>query len=282
MLAILGGLGAALAWTVTTLAAARGSKLIGPYAFLAWVMAVGMLIAGPAVAVTGIPDGLDGRMIGWLIVAGAGNVIGLISEYHGFRVGKVGLVAPLASTEGAVAAVIAIVAGERLAPGVGATLGVVAVGVALAAAAPAEHELARRSDLRAAFFGAGAAISFGFSIYATGRIGSSIGIAWAVLPSRAVGVVAVAIPLALSSRLRLTKEALPYVVVGGICEVAGFASYAVGARHSLPIAAVLASQFAALSTLAAFFLFRERLTRIQLVGVVVVVCGVSALSALQP
>jgi drug/metabolite transporter (DMT)-like permease len=281
MLAILGGLGAALAWTATTLTAARGSKLIGPYSFLACIMSVGMLIAGPAVLVSGIPSGLDSHMIGWLVVAGSGNVVGLISQYHGLRIGKVGLVASLASTEGAVAAVIAVVAGERLAPGVGVTLGVVALGVALAAAAPAEREVARRSDLRAALFGAGAAISFGFSIYATGRIGSSIGIAWAVIPSRAVGVLAVAIPLAISSRLRLTRAALPYVLVGGVCEVAGFASYAVGARHSLPIAAVLGSQFAALSTLAAFFLFHERLARIQLIGVSVIVCGVSALSALH-
>ena len=34
-------------------------------------------------------------------------------------------------------------------------------------------------------------------------------------------------------------------MITGLAEVAGFASYAVGARHGIAIAAVLASQFAA-------------------------------------
>jgi multidrug transporter EmrE-like cation transporter len=44
---------------------------------------------------------------------------------------------------------------------------------------------------------------------------------------------------------------------------------------------VLGSQFAAIATVAAFFLFRERLARVQLAGVAVIAVGVAVLTALQ-
>jgi multidrug transporter EmrE-like cation transporter len=71
------------------------------------------------------------------------------------------------------------------------------------------------------------------------------------------------------------------VLAAGVLEVLGFASFTVGARHSLPVAAVLSTQFAAMSAVAAYFLFRERLERAQLAGVVVVLAGVTLLSALR-
>jgi drug/metabolite transporter (DMT)-like permease len=59
----------------------------------------------------------------------------------------------------------------------------------------------------------------------------------------------------------------------------GFASYAFGARHGLAVAAVLASQFAGVAVLVGFLAFRERLARLQVVGVLAIVAGVSVLSA---
>jgi len=51
MLAILGGLGAALAWTVTTLVASRASRLIDAWSLLATVMTVGLLVSAPVAAI---------------------------------------------------------------------------------------------------------------------------------------------------------------------------------------------------------------------------------------
>jgi drug/metabolite transporter (DMT)-like permease len=102
-----------------------------------------------------------------------------------------------------------------------------------------------------------------------------------VLSARVVGTVALALPLALSGRLRLTARAVPLVVASGVCEVAGFFSYTFGSRHGLAIAAVLSSQFAVLALAASYVLFGERLSRIQLVGVACVIVGVAALSALR-
>lgn len=118
-------------------------------------------------------------------------------------------------------------------------------------------------------------------LYATARVSEALPLVWALVPARVVGVVAVALPLVASRRLRITGAAVPLVIVSGLCEVAGFASYAIGARHGIAVAAVLASQFAAVAAVAAFLLFHERLTRLQLAGVTAIALGVAIVSALQ-
>ena len=244
-------------------------------------MTVGLLVSAPVAAIAGIPSGLSWHSFGWLAVSGGANVAGLLLTYGALSVGKVGVVAPVTSTEGAVAAVIAVIAGEQLSGGTVATLIAVAAGVALAAHTPAVDGRVPRSEVRAVVLAGGAALSFGLGLYSTGRVGQTLGVAWAALPPRAVGVAVIALPLLLARRFRMTRAALPYAIVGGLCEVLGFTSYAFGARHGLAVAAVLASQFAGIAAVASFFLFRERLTRVQVTGVVAIVCGVSVLSALH-
>jgi drug/metabolite transporter (DMT)-like permease len=282
MIAILGGLGAAAAWALSTLCSSRSSRLIEPASAVAWVMVVGLLISGPAAALGGVPARLDGSSGLWLLISGAGNVGGLVLAYGAMRIERVALVAPIVSTEGAIAAVFALLAGETLAPSVGATLAVIALGICVAAVPPSDLSAARRAKHpQAVLLAVLAACAFGASLYATGRAGATLPAAWVVLSARAIGTVVLALPLAAAGRLQLTRQALPLVVASGICEVLGFYAYTFGARHGIAVAAVLSSQFAALAAVAAYVLFRERLSRVQLLGVCTVVAGVALLSALR-
>src|SRR5437763_7316297 len=132
MLAIIGGLGAASAFAVATLCSSRSTRIIGPSSVLAWVMLVGLCVTGPLALHDGLPAQLVASSFGWVVVAGCGNVLGLLLGYAGLRIGHVGLVAPILSAEGALAAVIAVLAGEPIAVGMGATLCLVAIGIGLA------------------------------------------------------------------------------------------------------------------------------------------------------
>jgi drug/metabolite transporter (DMT)-like permease len=282
VLAILGGAGAALAWAVSTLCSSRSSRLIEPMAVVAWVMLVGLIVTAPLAAAAGVPGRLHGSALVWLILAGAGNVGGLIINYYALRIGQVSLVAPIVSTEGAIAAVISVIAGASLAVSVAATLLVIVAGVGLAsvpAPGAALEEAARHP--RVVLLALVSALSFGTSLYATGRAGAALPVAWVVLSARLIGVVALALPLALAGRLRLTRHAVPFVVASGLAEVAGFYSFTLGSRHGLAIAAVLASQFAVVALAASYVLFSERLSRVQFAGVACVLVGVAALSALR-
>ncbi|MGZ4167447.1 MAG: EamA family transporter [Solirubrobacteraceae bacterium] len=282
MLAILGGLGAAAAWAVSILCSSRSSRMIEPMAVVAWIMLVGLVITAPLAAATGIPSNLHGAPLAWLALAGAGNVAGLVANYGALRVGQVSLVAPIVSTEGAIAAVISVFAGQSLGVSVALTLLVIAVGVGLASIPSPDAAVEDAARHPTAVLLAGlAAVSFWVSLYATGRAGAALPASWVVLSARLIGTVALALPLALAGRLRLTSRAAPLVIASGVCEVAGFFSYTLGSRHGLAIAAVLSSQFAVIALAVSYVLFGERLSRVQLAGVACVIVGVAALSALR-
>jgi len=240
-------------------------------------MLVGLLVNLAVIAVGSTPHHLVASDIAWMLVAGVGNVAGLLLEYSALRRGKVGIVTPVASTEGAIAAVLAVATGEALGATRAGLLAVIALGVVLAGTAREEPTSDRR-NLTAFWLAALAALSFGVSIFATSRLGASLPAGWAVLPPRLVGVAVITIPLATARRLRLARAALPLVVTTGLAEVLGFVCFSVGSRSSTAVAAVLGSQFAVVASVIAYFYLRERLTRLQLAGVVVIVVGVAALT----
>lgn len=282
MLAVLGGLGAAFAWAISTLCSSRSSRMMEPIAVVALIMVVGLVITAPIAAAQGVPS-FDAESVTWLVISGAGNVGGLILTYKALRIGQVALVAPLVSTEGAIAATISLLAGESLAPGVGVALALVALGVCLSSvpeSAGTERRLVHDQPA-SVVYAIAAALVFGTSLYATGRAATTLPSTWVVLSARLIGSLALALPLAVGGRLHVVRRAIPLIVVAGICEVLGFYSYTAGARHGIAVAAVLSSQFATIAAVAAYFLFRERLNRIQLAGVSSVIVGVALLSALR-
>jgi drug/metabolite transporter (DMT)-like permease len=278
LIALLGGLGAALAWGAGTFCSARSSRIIAAASVVAGVMLIGLVADLVVFTIGPAPGSLGAADIAWMLVSGLGNVAGLLLEYSALRRGKVGIVTPVASTEGAVAALLAVAAGEALSAAQAGLLAIVVLGVALAGMARGESTTDQRTS--AGFWlAAVAALAFGVGIFATGHLSASLPVGWAVLPPRLVGVAAVTIPLAMSRRLTLARSALPLVVFTGLAEVLGFVCFAVGARHSVAIAAVLGSQFAAVASVAAYVFLRERLTRLQLASVVLIVVGVAALAA---
>jgi drug/metabolite transporter (DMT)-like permease len=282
VIAILGGLGAALTWAISTLCSSRSSRMLEPITVVAWVMISGLVITGPIALAEGVPSNLTGSAGGWVLISGAGNVCGLIAVYRALRVGQVSLIAPLVSTEGAIAATIALLAGESVAPAVGAMLGVIAVGICISSLPAEEAQPGTRGvHLRSVGLAMLAACLFGVSLYATGRASSELPSAWVVLSARLIGTITLGVPLLLRGRLRLTRPAVPLLLGAGVCEVAGFFSYTWGAPHGIAVAAVLSSQFASVAALGGYLLFSERLSRTQMSGIATVIAGVAVLSLLR-
>jgi len=292
VIAILGGLGAAAAWALSTLCSSRSSRLIDPASVVAWMMLVVLLITVPAAALSGVPARLGPGSGAWLAASGVGNVLGLVLTYRALRIGQVALVAPLVSTEGAVAAVIALIAGEPLAAGVAFTLAVIMAGIWMASAPDGPRAAASAPSrsltsetpahpTEATVLAMAAALAFGVSLYATARAGAELPVSWVVLSARAIGVVTLALPLALTRRLEITRPAVPLVVASGVCEVLGFYSYTTGSRHGIAVAAVLASQVGGLAALGGYLAFGERLSRKRTFGVCTMLAGVAVLSALR-
>jgi len=295
VLAIVFGLTTAFLWATTLLASARASRLLGPWSTLAWVMLIGLVVTLPFVLVTAPSVTLTGRDVTLMAVAGVVNSVGLLCNYAAVRRGKVALVGPIVSTEGAIAAVLAVIAGDPLSAAAAVVLAVIAIGVVLASIdrSAGDPELAADPAAEARPIGPsrdtvivvglalGAAAFFAVNLFVTSRIAGVLPLAWTVLPARLAGVVLVTIPLVLRGRLQLVRAAVPFVIVVGVCEVLGIATFALGARVSAPVTSVLASQFAGIAAVAAYILFGERLRRAQVVGVVLIAIGVAVLAATQ-
>ncbi len=252
-----------------------------PVAILGSVLLIGAVVSAPFALAQGVPAGLGREQVGLIVLTAIGNTTGLLLVYSSLRFGKVGVVAPITSAQGAAAAVIAVLAGEQIATGAGVALGVIVLGVVLSSMSRTTELGSDRREGLAVALAIGAALFFGLGLFAMGRLSEDVPIAWIIFPSRTIAVLLVTIPLAIAGRLRMTREAAPLVVASGLLEVAGLVAFTLGARHGIAVAAVLGSQFAAIAAVAAFVLFRERLARVQIVGVVVIATGVAVLTALQ-
>jgi drug/metabolite transporter (DMT)-like permease len=281
VIAIVAGLAAASSFAVSTLVAARASRMVGAPVTVAGAMLVGLVIVLPiCLFATPLPTSTADLLLPTL--AGAANAGGLLLAYTAYRIGTVGVVSTVASTEGAIAAVISVIAGQRLAPGSGPILALVVVGVVLAATGGG-HEIEegvridRRRSLQAAGLAAISATMFGFALFWIGSASDDIPSAWILLPGRLFGCLAIGIPLLLAGRAKVGRRAGPYILVCGIVEVTGFTAFTIGAQESIAITSVLASMFAPIAAVAAFVLFGERLARRQVGGIVLVVSGIALL-----
>ena len=280
MIALVGGALAALCFAGSIIGSSRSTRMIGAFATLGGVMLVSGLLTLPIALITTAGSPFPSESLPWLLVAGTGNVGGLLLEYLGLRTGKVGVVGALAAAEGAVAALLSVLGGEILAPVMGAGVAIVGLGVVLTAFAPdpVEPGAPQRGLRTAVLFGALAGLSFGAGLYATGRLGASLPIGWAMIPPRVVGIAAITLPLLATGRFRIGRRALPFVVLAGAGEVGGFLAFAWGARDSIAVSSALAAQFASVAALVAFLRFGERLTRLQWTGVATVAVGVVLLA----
>src|SRR5215472_12608037 len=109
-MAIVAGLFAAFVWATGNLGSSRASRAMSPASLLAGISLVGLAACVPLLATEGAPHDASASALFWLALGGVANIAGLAFLYVAYRVADVGLVAPITSTEGAIAAVIAIAA----------------------------------------------------------------------------------------------------------------------------------------------------------------------------
>ena len=302
-----------MVWAAATLASSRSNRILGSRVVLAWLMIVGTIVGLPIGLVSGVPTSLSGQAIVLLLIAGLSNAAALFIAFTALTVGKVGIVAPIIAVEGAIAALIAVALGDDLQVTAAVFLALIVVGVVLSAMEPAHPDvpagdieitadafdgppvavgivatpgsstttprLAMSDNRKAIVLALAAAVIFGIGIVATGHVARQVPPIWVSIAVRTIGLVIVTLPLVLQRRLTMTRAALPLILIAGIGEIIGGTLSAWGASVNIAITAVLGSQFAAIAVVVAFLLFGERLSRTQVIGVTLIVGGVTALAA---
>ncbi len=274
MIAVVGGLGAALAWALATLAAARASRVLGPWSTTALVVFIGLLVVMPVVVLEAPAEPIAAADLAWLTVAGLGYSIGMVFNYAALTGGKVPVTAPIVSTEGSIAAALAVLTGEAASPLLGVMLALIAVGIFVVAWQPGGGaDVLAGEGARYVAYAVLAAVIFGVGLYGAGRASEGVPPSWVVAAGRIAGVALLTLPLALTRRLRFERPVLPFLLVAAVAEVAGVYLFAWGAAESIAITSVLSSQFAVMAALMAHAL-GERISSRQWGGVAAVTTGV--------
>ena len=281
MIAILGGLGAALSWAATGLCAQRAGRTIGEVSTFVWASTLGLAIAFIPAALALVSSPPSGHTLVALALAGLLNVVGLLAQFAALRRGLVSVIVPISSAEGAVAGMIAVAAGAPFPPAGWVAFGALGAGVAITAASQwPRDDRAVLETFAPVLLAIVAAICFGVGLFFQGKAGDAAPLGLAVVPPSFMGVLLVALPMAAARRVAPSRGARAWLLGVAAAEITGFVCYVIGARHSLPVAAVLSAQYATIAVLVSILVLRERLSLAQSIGFALTIAAVTVLSLL--
>ncbi|PRY18227.1 EamA family transporter [Kineococcus rhizosphaerae] len=214
-----------------------------------------------------------GGWVGWAVVAGLTWAGAMAALYTALARGTMGVVAPIASCGMLVPFVAGLVAGER--PGALQVVGAVLALVGVVGVAGPELSPSTRTPPLAVGLALLAALLFGVEIEALARA-SETSVAGSLLGMRLTSVVLV-VAVAFARRrdaAPVGRRDLSALLGLGVLDLGATAAYALASTAGLvSVVAVLASLYPAVTVLLAGRFHGERLARVQVAGVVVVLLG---------
>ena len=277
----------AVAWGVGSMVSAPASRILGVAESALW-LSVAATLAGAVLAISfsGPPrvatSDLPYLGMAALSLLGATYLWALLVNRS-----EVSLATPIVACDGAIAASMAVLAGDALPAEAHVGLAAMVIGLlvlsrrqsATASAGLRRHGVERRFSHRATVAVAVlTATCFGGMFFFSGRVDETPVLWTATMVRGSVTIVALA--LTASRRPSWPRAAgLRFAVAAGLLDVSGFGLYIAGARHDLAVAAVAASQYAAVAVFASMLYLRERLTRAQWTGTAVLVAGAAIVAA---
>ena len=250
------------------------SKGRAAYAVVGASQAAGVLAATVAALVTGgFSAPLD-----WVVpavLAGVTGAVALIAFYAAMATGTMGVVAPIAAMGAVVPIGVGLLGGEKPSVVVGAGI-VLALAGGVAASGP---ELRGRVGARPIVLAVVAAVTFGLAMLfiARGARTDAVMTVWGMRLTIATGIGLAAL---LTRRLGgLRPRDIGPLVVLGIGAASANLLYGLASQLGyMSVSAALASLSPVVTVLLAWVVIRERLLRVQYVGVVVALAGVVLVS----
>jgi drug/metabolite transporter (DMT)-like permease len=222
---------------------------------------------------------------------------GIVFLYKGYAEGIMSIVAPIASAFPVIAVILSIfLLGTSLTPIRSLSIFAVIVGIILAGVKLSSLRMNKdpismgqidsRRIIRGADYGVGALICAGLGLFSMGVVAPIVGSILAVVVLK-IGESITATGLIVARRVRLvrlSRSAFAWVLLIGVCDAGGFATYNLAitsAAGDLPIVVTLAGLLGVVTVALARVFYREKLEKIQLVGVVIIFAAVAAILYFQ-
>jgi drug/metabolite transporter (DMT)-like permease len=241
-----------------------------------WVGLLGLVVL-LAVRGTGPPE--IARLLP-AALAGTAGLAALAAFYRGLAIGTMSIVAPIAATGVAVPVIVGVAGGDR--PGGLQLAGLVAATVGVVLASREGDASSASAERKRISIGLALVAALGFGSFFVGlRISARADVPWALFAARATGCACLLL-LAAHKRARVTGlgVSLPLLVLAGLLDLSANATYALATRHGLLSVVAVASSLYPLATVAlARLVLKERVRRIQEVGIATAVLGVLLLAA---
>jgi drug/metabolite transporter (DMT)-like permease len=296
-LGLLTGLGAAVCWGTLDLFAALASRRIGSLLVTTGMQVVGAVLVWIAALLTRTSLPTDPFVIVGATLVGAAGAGAYLAYFTGLRIGPISVVSGMVAAYGGLTVVLAVVIrGETLTPLQAAGAAVATLGVVLTG-------LAFDQGLRNTRF-ASPGVAFAvvaLVLFATMSIGTDIVIDRApwldvLLVSRSSIALLSVVILVLASRLfreaaapmldpadgsdgRIDRRVLGAIVLSGVLDIVGLASFSYGLENAETWLVGLASSFGpAVTIVVAVALLGERPRPIQWVGLTGILFGMVAIA----
>ncbi len=279
---VLFGLGAAFGWGTADLFARFGGRRVGAYRALLYMQPVGLIMLTFYLFVIDSNLKWDWWALGGGVIIALMNTMAGLCLFRAMEIGTLAIVSPIASSYGAITLSLALlVSGERPAPlqmvGLLITIG----GVILASLQPQALKFAEKKNNRGVRLAIAAAIMFGVAFWGLKYITPVIGGAMTVWENRIIGPIFL---LLLARPLRQSLDFPPrsawiFIFINGVIDTLAYLSFSIGLTSAdAGIVTVISSMFAAITVLLAWIFLKERLARIQWVGVLTILMGVALVS----
>ncbi|WP_405620485.1 EamA family transporter [Streptomyces sp. NBC_01508] len=249
---------------------------------------IAVAVLGVVVVVTGAWTEAGPRLW-YAVAAGVVGTVAMLAFYKALALGPMGVVSPLGSIGVAVPAGVGIVVGER--PGLiqVAGIAVAVAGIVLAGGPELRGAPVRRRAIALTLL---AAFGFGAVMALIAEASTSLtGLFLALFAQRVanVGVGGTALYVSVKRGARALPEeggfqviraALPALAFVGLADVAANGTYAIAAQYGpVTVAAVLASLYPVITTVAARGVLKERLRAVQAAGAGLALIGTVLLAA---
>jgi len=211
----------------------------------------------------------------WGGVAGLAGAVGLVAFYQALSVGRMGIVAPIAAM---LSAAIPVIFGA-LTQGLPGPLQLVGFGLALIAVGLISGLGVVKGRPKGLWLALLAGAGFGSFFILISRV-SQGEIFWPLAAARLSSLVfLLAIIVIRRQQVLPGKQVWPIVFLAGVLDVAGNVFFVL-ATHSgrLDVAAMLSSLYPAVTVLLATILLKERVSRLQAIGIVVALVAIPLIS----
>jgi len=283
MLALICGLGAALAWAVHDVLVRRLSQGIAILPMMLVVVCAGLVgLIGPTL-IWGGWDRMTGAAWAGSVAAGLAYVLGLLGLYQAFKIAPPRLVAPVLGAYPLLTLLAAMAQGRAVSGGEWLAVLAIVTGIAIVALTSADTQDDPAPPLGPALawsaFGAvGFAATFAFGQQAA-RDGAEMP---TILIARVAALLVVAaMVMAMRAPLAPARRAWPVLAGMGLLDATALAVVQIAGRLEHPeYAAIAASLFGVITILLAWRFLAEAVRPLQWLGIAVVFGGIATLSAL--